>query len=149
DQNYKSSAHPGAPLCSSDTDSWEPPDSMKGEIARAMFYMDVRYSGDRSLEPNLILTDALTQIDSSTNLMGRLGTLLAWHHADPVDQSEQTRNDLIFQRYQHNRNPFVDHPEWADQVFSPRPVVSRQTNTLTISWDAIWPDARVQVLQLY
>src|SRR5262245_34131251 len=53
DLNYKDSAHSNAPLCSTDTDSWEPPDTMKGDIARAMFYMDLRYAGERTNEPDL------------------------------------------------------------------------------------------------
>src|SRR5215510_11567442 len=50
--------------------------------------------------------------------MGRLSTLLAWHLPDPVDAAEHLRNERIFQLYQHNRNPFVDHPEWVTFVFT-------------------------------
>ncbi|MCF5932996.1 endonuclease, partial [Xanthomonas perforans] len=39
-------------------------------------------------------------------------TLLAWHQADPPDDAERARNEVIFS-FQGNRNPFVDHPEWA------------------------------------
>jgi endonuclease I len=37
--------------------------------------------------------------------------------ANPVDASERRRNEIIFERYQHNRNPFIDHPEWVDSIF--------------------------------
>jgi hypothetical protein len=95
----------------------------------------VRYEGDRTNEVDLVLKDSTGAIGSATNLMGRLSTLLLWHEQDPVDANEELRNDLIFERYQHNRNPFVDHPEWAALVFAPplRIVWSQQ------SVDAYWP----------
>ena len=37
-----------APLASYDSDSWEPPDEIKGDIARIVFYMDTRYDGSDS-----------------------------------------------------------------------------------------------------
>lgn len=43
---------------------------------------------------------------------------MAWHAADPVDERERARNDAICADWQHNRNPFVDHPEWAECVFA-------------------------------
>jgi endonuclease I len=49
--------------------------------------------------------------------MGRLSVLLQWHEQDPPDAAEQTRNDLVYEQYQHNRNPFVDRPEWADAIW--------------------------------
>jgi len=149
DPNYKSSAHPSAPLCSTDTDSWEPPDSVKGDIARVMFYMDLRYAGEFANEPDLVLTDDVASIMSGNPFMGRLSTLLLWHRSDPVDAGEQSRNDLIYQRYQHNRNPFVDHPEWVDLMFAPRLLVSRETNQLRLSWDAVWAAANLEVTQQF
>lgn len=89
----------------------------KGDIARAMFYMDVRYSGDIGGEPDLILTDNTSLIDGGSTYMGKLTTLCEWHYADPVDTIEQQRNEVIFS-YQENRNPFIDHPEWAAKVFA-------------------------------
>src|SRR2546426_7165289 len=89
DRNYHNPANPGAPLCSSDTDSWEPPAMVKGDIARALFYMAVRYEGDTSAEQDLKLTDRLSVISSATNYMGRLTTLLLWHQLDPVDDRER------------------------------------------------------------
>ncbi|MEC5241554.1 hypothetical protein, partial [Bacillus mojavensis] len=26
-------------------------------------------------------------------------------------------NEIIYEKYQHNRNPFIDHPEWADDIW--------------------------------
>ncbi|MFH1842981.1 MAG: endonuclease, partial [bacterium] len=101
---------------------WETWIGRKGDCARAMFYMDVRYEGD-SGEPDLILTDDPYQIlscatgsNESVAYMGLLEVLLQWHEEDPVDTKEQDRNDAIY-TYQHNRNPFIDHPEWVDAIF--------------------------------
>ena len=87
---------------------FEPRDSDKGDVARALFYMATRYySGDGSGGTNLSLT---TGTDASGGKWGYLDTLLAWHEADPVDTFESHRNDLIYSEYQHNRNPYIDHP---------------------------------------
>ncbi|MFW5841726.1 MAG: endonuclease [Bacillota bacterium] len=76
--------------------TYEPPDEVKGDIARIVFYMDARY-------------DELS-INSST--IGDLSMLLEWHINDPVDDFERNRNDVIYS-YQNNRNPFIDHPHLA------------------------------------
>jgi endonuclease I len=39
-----------------------------------------------------------------------------WHLNDPVDELETKRNDAIYTDFQHNRNPFIDHPEWVAQI---------------------------------
>jgi len=96
----------------------------KGDVARAMFYMDVRYEGDRTdnfgvPEPDLILTDDANLIQTTATspaYMGLLSVLLDWHTQDPVDDIERRRNEEVF-AYQTNRNPFVDHPEWVACIF--------------------------------
>ena len=108
--------------------AWDTWMGRRGDIARAMFYMDVRYEGGTNgqsgaSEPDLILTDNGSLISGSqtgSNLsvayMGELGVLLQWHLDDPVDQWERDRNDVIHS-FQGNRNPFIDHPEWVACVF--------------------------------
>ncbi len=117
--NYRFPAHTEAPLCSTDTDSWQPPASQRGDIARSMFYLVTRYTGDIAGEPALALTDNAALITSANAYMGKLSVLLEWHFADPVDAAEQLRNDRIYSLYQHNRNPFVDHPEWVNLAITP------------------------------
>jgi endonuclease I len=98
---------------------WEAWDGRKGDVARAMFYMDVRYSGDVSGEPDLVLTDNASLIqttDGGTAYMGLLSTLIEWHNADPVDAREMRHTDGVYD-YQGNRNPFVDHPEYVSGVY--------------------------------
>jgi predicted extracellular nuclease/endonuclease I len=93
-----------------DGDSFEPRNAIKGDVARMMFYMDTRYENLGDLTPDLILVDTFTDTDS--NALGRLCRLWAWHVADPVDAFEEARNNAIYE-FQGNRNPFIDHPEWA------------------------------------
>lgn len=116
---YAFPAHVEAPLCSTDFDSWEPPAIYKGDLARGLFYMAVRYTGDVAGEPQLLLTDNPALIQSTNAYMGRFSTLLKWHMADPVDAAESNRNDLIYSLYQTNRNPFVDNPAWVAAAFIP------------------------------
>jgi serine protease len=104
-----------APLTSRDPDSWEPPAEVKGDLARAAFYMDLRYDGEDGVS-DLRLTDNTALISSTAAFMGKLTTLLLWHLADPVSDEERLRNDRV-QSYQGNRNPFVDHPSWATAIF--------------------------------
>jgi endonuclease I len=97
-----------------DSDSWEPRDSVKGDVARMLFYMAVRYEGD-SGELDLELNNLVN--NGSAPYHGKQSVLLQWHKEDPVDQFERERNDIIYSDYQHNRNPFIDHPEWASAIW--------------------------------
>lgn len=100
--------------------SFETWDGRKGDIARAVLYMAVRYEGGKhpvtgQSEPDLELTDDRSKIvitSSSPAYMGLLSTLLAWHQLDPPDAAERARNDIV-QSFQGNRNPFIDNPQWA------------------------------------
>ena len=105
---------------------WQTWDERKGDVARALMYMDVRYEGGvhgvtGAAEPDLVLTDDPNLIQSSSAnesiaYMGLLSTILQWHQQDPVDEAERLRNEAVYS-YQGNRNPFVDHPEWAACLF--------------------------------
>lgn len=115
------------------TSVFEPQDCDKGDIARAIFYMVARYNylsgsdsdGIDSNNPNLALTQSLSDwassgYSSTTSKQGKMGImtdLLAWHHADPVDEYEIHRNNLLYTNYTNNRNPFIDFPEWADFIW--------------------------------
>jgi hypothetical protein len=109
------SSYPDAPESSYDADSWEPRTADKGPIARSLFYMAVRYDGTDPDVPDLELSDTP---NPAMFRFGKLSTLLAWHRQFPVTAAERTRNQIVFTSYQHNRNPFVDHAEFADMVFS-------------------------------
>jgi len=108
---------------------WETWDHRKGDVARSILYMDVRYEGGTGplgAEPDLIATDDLELMYAETTSCGdgyqpvayhgMLSALLAWHDADPPDADELRRNDQVW-CYQQNRNPFVDHPEWVECLY--------------------------------
>ncbi|WP_374988626.1 endonuclease [Priestia megaterium] len=99
-----------------DSDSWEPRDEVKGDVARMLFYMAVRYEGDVSDEPDLELNNTVN--NGTAPYHGKLSVLLQWNAHDPVDDRERRRNDIIYSDYQHNRNPFIDHPEWVNEIWN-------------------------------
>ncbi|GGF73282.1 ExeM/NucH family extracellular endonuclease [Alteromonas lipolytica] len=115
DFDYSDNPLAEAPANRIDNDSFEPRDTVKGDVARMMLYMDVRYEGSGSDNtPDLVLVDRTTSAGDAE--LGKLCTLLAWHNGDPVDASEEQRAATIYE-YQGNRNPFVDHPEWVDLLY--------------------------------
>src|SRR5690606_37264088 len=73
----------------------EPPQSHKGNVARALVYFAVRYGKRISSQEEQFLR--------------------VWHVEDPVDEEEALRNEQVFD-LQGNRNPFIDHPQWADAI---------------------------------
>lgn len=113
DPAYRIPAHPLAPQTSRDSDSFQPPPQERGDVARAIFYMDVRYDGQEPFTTDM----ELVSFPPSGSQMGRLNTLLLWHQQDPPDDAERARNELIFSTYQQNRNPFIDHPEYVEAIW--------------------------------
>lgn len=103
----------GCTDCWTDADSFEPRDAVKGDVARMLLYMAVRYEGGDGWN-NLEMSST---VGTSSSLLGDLETLLAWNAADPVSAFEMRRNDRIHSAWQGNRNPFIDHPEWADAIW--------------------------------
>ena len=77
-----------------------PGDEHVGDVARIILYMHVKW-----------------QLTMTTSVIGDLSMFLAWHLEDPVSDFERNRNEEIFKN-QKNRNPFIDHPELVDMVFS-------------------------------
>jgi endonuclease I len=102
-----------APGNRTDTDSWEPRAAVRGDVARMIFYMAVRYEG--GTYPDLEVDDATGS--GTAPRLGRLSALRQWNLQDPPDAFEKRRNELIYSSYQRNRNPFIDHPEWVTSIF--------------------------------
>jgi len=108
---------------------WETWVGRRGDVARALLYMDVRYAGGTHgttgyPEPDLILTDdralmdqSNTGVNEAVGYMGLLSVLLQWHREDPVDLVEIRHHETVAS-FQGNRNPFIDHPEWVACVFA-------------------------------
>ncbi|MFC3577704.1 endonuclease I family protein [Streptomyces yaanensis] len=97
-----------------DSDSFEPRDAVKGDVARMIFYMAVRYEGDDGFA-NLEVNSSVS--NGSNPYIGKLAILKAWNDEDPPDAFEERRNQVIYDTYQHNRNPFIDHPEWVESIW--------------------------------
>ena len=111
---------------------FEPCEEDKGDIARSVFYMAIRYKVYESNDsigqesPALILLDdpiakissTMTPSQTKNNPaeFGVLSTLKRWNEEDPVDEFEMTRNNLVY-NLQKNRNPFVDYPELVNYLF--------------------------------
>ena len=85
--------------CKSSGGKFEPCDAAKGEVARAVLYCTIYYGY------------SITQIFDS------ISTCLKWHAEHPVTNREIYRNNTV-QRLQGNRNPFVDHPSYANKIYS-------------------------------
>lgn len=82
--------------------------SWKGDVARALFYMDVRYNALSVVNGDVP--------EAPTGFIGDLATLLQWHQQDPPDDFEMNRNNYIY-TWQVNRNPFIDNPDLASYIF--------------------------------
>ncbi len=82
--------------------TYEPRPEQKGDVARALFYMAVCYHG---------VNGANWSIPANQNL----ALLRQWHKMDPPDNFEIARHEFAAVQ-QGNRNPFIDHPEWADRI---------------------------------
>lgn len=82
--------------------------SWRGDVARAVFFMAIRYS-----TLNVVNGDPAS---SPTGQIGDLATLLSWNALDPADDFEMNRNNVIY-NWQMNRNPFIDYPALVNYVF--------------------------------
>lgn len=115
----------------------QPPKMARGEVARALLYMNLRYGTatpdhdtqrirNHTAYLDLALTDCHPLISSddydddstnqrAVNTMGYFSRLVEWHLEDPPSEREKNRNDAICKYHQGNRNPFVDFYEesWA------------------------------------
>ena len=94
---------------------FEPIDTYKGDLARAFFYFVTRYQDNI---PGWSSNSAAFSHDTfpSINIF-YLTMMLKWNDEDPVSQKEIDRNNAAY-TYQHNRNPYIDHPEYVDQVWN-------------------------------
>jgi endonuclease I len=114
DFDYSDNPYTTIPGCFYDSDSWEPRDEVKGDVARMIFYMATRYEGENG-ELDLVVVDEVNTYPNPEH--GKLSALLEWNAMDPPSTFEETRNDRIYDNWQGNRNPFVDHPEFADYIW--------------------------------
>lgn len=99
---------------------FEPRASQKGDVARALFYMCLRYDGVNGADGspkswNMAAPNGKQCLSTLINYNQDQDVLKAWHQADPPSSYEVSRNDFL-DSLQRNRNPFVDHPEYACNI---------------------------------
>lgn len=94
---------------------FDPPDHMKGDIARIYFYMATRYYTEDSCWRDDLSPSPPLAVNKANIKTWQEKMLRKWHNDDPVDDGERAKNDLIH-RIQGNRNPFIDHPEWVAKI---------------------------------
>lgn len=122
---------------------FEPLDKVKGDVARIVMYVYTHYntysnlsgSTNGSGSSGYFGTLKFTNIISKSSESAAIDLLLEWHESDPVDEIERTRNEAVY-AIQGNRNPFIDHPEyakaiWGNGTVTPDPSV--ELKSLTIS----------------
>lgn len=136
---------------------YEPINEFKGDIARTLLYFAVRYEGKLGSFNTAYTTSAnITPATDQCPLDGTeeraidlpyIEMLKQWSALDPVSQREIDRNNAVY-AIQKNRNPFIDHPEWVNIVWSETPdgvaplapgsLTSTQQNAnfVTLNWNA-------------
>ncbi|MEO0899388.1 MAG: endonuclease [Bacteroidota bacterium] len=94
---------------------FQPPKHARGAVARALFYMVLRYENFGNF------------------LAGQEETLLEWHRQYPPTERERIRNELVY-LHQGNRNPFVDYPQLIDRLLFLLPSKSKMVSVQSILW---------------
>ena len=117
---------------------FEPIDEYKGDIARAMMYVSVRYyQEDGSWGTSDMTTKSVIKDWAMT-------MLLRWHEEDPVDAKEINRNNAVY-NIQRNRNPFVDYPEFANKIWDPTWSVDENEYTVLVN---VWPNPATSTVNI-
>ena len=106
------------------TKIFEPLDEVKGDVARIVLYVYTHYNTysnvggtvNGSGQAKFYGTLKFTYIMYASTEKEAIDLLLKWNREDEVDESEITRNEEVF-KIQGNRNPFIDHPEYADAIW--------------------------------
>lgn len=112
---------------------FEPLDEYKGDFARTYFYMATRYENlIASWQSNGNANEILNGTSFPCYDEWFLNLLFTWNAADPVSQKEIDRNNVIYKDFQHNRNPFIDHPEYANLIWGINTSISSKYATVTL-----------------
>ncbi|SHH09376.1 endonuclease [Flavobacterium defluvii] len=137
---------------------FEPINAFKGDIARMYFYFATRYE-------NTVAGYSYAMFNGSNNQVFTtdfLNMLLAWHAQDPVSAREIARNNAVYAR-QGNRNPYIDHPEYVNQIWGGTPSgdtqapttptslasTSKTATSISLSWTASTDNVAVTGYDVY
>ena len=118
--------------------------SWKGDVARSVFYMAVRYNALSVVNGDIA--------DTTVGQLGDLASLLTWNHTDPRDDFEMNRNNYIY-TWQYNRNPFIDYPALADYIWGPNVgqpwYAALSTNENTMISISVYPNPASERFTIY
>jgi endonuclease I len=115
--NRKFSAGSGDSGIISSNGGWYPGDEWKGDIARMVMYMYVRYHGDGSKISETQCLPINVGFGSTLSVdPNMIDLFLNWNVEDPVSSFEDSHNDII-ESIQGNRNPFIDNPYLATLIW--------------------------------
>lgn len=95
---------------------FEPADNIKGDVARIIMYVYMHYASTIGGASQTYYGDLRINWVMGTSPTDSWKLLRKWNAEDPVSEDEKTRNEKAFQ-VQHNRNPFIDHPTYADRIW--------------------------------
>ena len=118
---------------------FEPDDSLKGDFARIVYYAIAKYSGSygwTSGEGSSTFSGSASTNYGLTNYAIKFYS--EWSALDPVSDWERSVNDKLA-TIQGNRNPFIDHPEYANTLwgsnsnYTPYPVDNRTLTSISLS----------------
>ena len=109
---------------------FEPIDEYKGDVARALMYVSVRYYQEDGSWSTSDMTNKSVIKDWAMTM------LLRWHEEDPVSQKEIDRNNAVY-NIQQNRNPFVDYPEFANKIWDPHWGIDENEYVVLVN---VWPN---------
>ncbi len=114
--------------------TWYPGDEWRGDVARMMMYMYLRY-GNRCLPKNVAVGNPASTDSNMIDL------LLKWNAEDPVSEYEDNRNTYLGDASnaygQGNRNPFIDNPYLATLIWGGQPADNRWPALATQSFDLL------------
>ena len=121
--------------------AFEPIDEYKGDIARALMYVSVRYYSQDNSWGNSDMTQ------KSVIKNWAMTMLLRWHREDPVSQKEIDRNNAVYNTQQHNRNPFVDNPDFAERIWNPNydDIEDQYVTTISVN---VWPNPTSSIVNI-
>lgn len=116
--------------------AFEPLDNVKGDVARIVMYVYTHYNtyqnvfGTTNGNGNSQYFGMLkfTHIMLASSEQAAIEMILRWNALDPVDEIEEHRNEEVY-KIQGNRNPFIDHPEYADAIWGDEPVGGGQEDS--------------------
>ncbi|WP_158210408.1 endonuclease I family protein [Myroides phaeus] len=101
---------------------WYPGDEWKGDVARMMMYMHIRYENENG-GGYTKATKVGMPLNDKTGILSdeMIDLFLKWNAEDPVSPFEQKRNTYHGNKSnpgaQGNRNPFIDNPELANRIW--------------------------------